>query len=523
MTDITGTILNLAGAVDFNTGLGAISQIVGPTDEPLLISTPTGASGANAQALTETAGTGGAASPATTGGGNNGGSLTLNCGIGSAGGSTSGNGGAGGNCSLNGGTGGAAAAASTNGNGGNIMLTPGTAGAGAGAAGTSGQIQLAGSGGLSQSAVLVNGTPVTGGSGTTTYPLFSIWQNSTTGPSTWSTSGTVFGINAGASFTGNLVDLYVGGGSSLFSVTSGGIARANSAFASSTFRNTTNAATTFNGGIDQTSQVSSSTGTFRGGNVTGGSTASISGGAAFFQGGDNASTGGSETGGAATLRGGDDTGASGNTNTGGAVTIRGGNVASTGTSLTPGAVSLTGGGLTGLATNIAGADVTVVGGLGTGNATPAHVWLKTPGMNPTSGTTAQLAATNYVVHKKLDTTGSGVAVTMFNITMASGQTIGGEVSVHVEALEGTTDNCSTQQAAYFAGENTNGTFGTTNIVAIGTPATICKTGSLTVAITASSANPVVFSVTPTWVTIAPTSVIITVEVHNLSQQDVSLL
>ena len=66
-TDVTATMLNLAGSVNFNAGLGAISQIVGPSDQPLLISTPTGASGANAQALTETAGTGGAASPTTTG------------------------------------------------------------------------------------------------------------------------------------------------------------------------------------------------------------------------------------------------------------------------------------------------------------------------------------------------------------------------------------------------------------------------------------------------------------------------
>lgn len=186
-------------------------------------------------------------------------------------------------------------------------------------------------------------------------------------------------------------------------------------------------------------------------------------------------------------------------------------------------MSVAGGGLTAAATNIAGADVTVGGGLGTGNATPAHVWLETPGMSPTSGTTAQVTATNYVVHKKLGSTTTGTATTMFNVTMGSGQTIGGEISVHVEALEGTTDNCSTQQAAYFAGENTNGTFGTTNIQSIGTAATICKSGTLSFTITASSANPVVFSVTPTWATIAPTSVIITVEIHNLSQQDIALL
>jgi hypothetical protein len=78
-TDVTATILNLAGSVNFNAGLGAISQIVGPTDEPLLISTPTGASGANAQALTETAGTGGAATSGTAG---NGGSIDLTAGAG---------------------------------------------------------------------------------------------------------------------------------------------------------------------------------------------------------------------------------------------------------------------------------------------------------------------------------------------------------------------------------------------------------------------------------------------------------
>jgi hypothetical protein len=48
-------------------------------------------------------------------------------------------------------------------------------------------------------------------------------------------------------------------------------------------------------------------------------------------------------------------------------------------------------------------------------------------------------------------------------------------------------------------------------------------GTLTLAAGFSTAAPAVFSVTPSWTTIVPGGVIITVEIHNLSQQEISLL
>jgi hypothetical protein len=75
-------------------------------------------------------------------------------------------------------------------------------------------------GALSQAAATFSGAPITGGSGTTTYPL--IYANDGTGPSTWSTAGTELGINAPTGFTGNFLDFHVNGGASVFAVTLGG-------------------------------------------------------------------------------------------------------------------------------------------------------------------------------------------------------------------------------------------------------------------------------------------------------------
>jgi hypothetical protein len=72
---------------------------------------------------------------------------------------------------------------------------------------------------LSKSAILMTGSPiVTGGTGSTTYPLFFMLD----GPisTRWGTTGTYIGVNANATFTGNLIDLqlFVSGGASKFSV-----------------------------------------------------------------------------------------------------------------------------------------------------------------------------------------------------------------------------------------------------------------------------------------------------------------
>jgi fibronectin-binding autotransporter adhesin len=68
-------------------------------------------------------------------------------------------------------------------------------------------------GAASTSAIAVTGAPYTGGTGTTTFPL--VYINDGTAPTVFSTSGTELGINAPSGFTGNIMDIYVNGGSSI--------------------------------------------------------------------------------------------------------------------------------------------------------------------------------------------------------------------------------------------------------------------------------------------------------------------
>lgn len=75
-------------------------------------------------------------------------------------------------------------------------------------------------GATSVSALTISGTPFSGGTATTTLPL--VYMNKGAAPSTWSTSGTEFGINAPSGFTGNFFDTHVNGGASVFNVSSTG-------------------------------------------------------------------------------------------------------------------------------------------------------------------------------------------------------------------------------------------------------------------------------------------------------------
>jgi hypothetical protein len=77
-------------------------------------------------------------------------------------------------------------------------------------------------GAASTPAVQVTGAPFTGGTGTTTTPQLLLQQIGTTGVSTWSTNGTMFGVNAPNGFTGNLIDLHVGGAGTAFFVSNAG-------------------------------------------------------------------------------------------------------------------------------------------------------------------------------------------------------------------------------------------------------------------------------------------------------------
>ena len=81
-------------------------------------------------------------------------------------------------------------------------------------------------------AVRLTGAIFTGGTGTTTTPHWLIEPTGTTAATTWNTAGTQFGINAATGFTGNFLDFRTGGGSSVFSVSSGGSVNASGSFVS---------------------------------------------------------------------------------------------------------------------------------------------------------------------------------------------------------------------------------------------------------------------------------------------------
>lgn len=66
----------------------------------------------------------------------------------------------------------------------------------------------------------VTGAPYVAGNGTTNTPQ--LYVNAGASVTTFSTAGTVIGLNALSGFSGNLLDAHINGGASIFSVSSGG-------------------------------------------------------------------------------------------------------------------------------------------------------------------------------------------------------------------------------------------------------------------------------------------------------------
>ena len=99
-------------------------------------------------------------------------------------------------------------------------LADGTAGGGFVASGT---FAATGASAASTPASLLSGAVFTGGTGTTNFPHFLIQPTAATAATSWSTAGTVIGVNTASGFGGNLIDLKVNGaGTSAFKVSSGG-------------------------------------------------------------------------------------------------------------------------------------------------------------------------------------------------------------------------------------------------------------------------------------------------------------
>lgn len=88
-----------------------------------------------------------------------------------------------------------------------------------------GEFRISTPGAISQSSLLVSGSPATGGTATTTKPLVLIEPTGTTSTA-WITSGTMFGINAPAAFAGNLIHAAVNGAAPVFTVSAAGLVAA---------------------------------------------------------------------------------------------------------------------------------------------------------------------------------------------------------------------------------------------------------------------------------------------------------
>jgi len=88
-------------------------------------------------------------------------------------------------------------------------------------------------GALSAPAVSFTGTPIMGGTATTTKPMVLI-ETAGAASSAWQITGTVFGVNAPSGFTGSLVDFQLNGGGSLFRISSTGQINCSSISASPT-------------------------------------------------------------------------------------------------------------------------------------------------------------------------------------------------------------------------------------------------------------------------------------------------
>lgn len=111
----------------------------------------------------------------------------------------------------------------------------------------SGVITFSQAGAASASAVNITGAAFAG-TGTTSTPLEYI-NNGASAPTTWSTGGTYFGINAVSGFAGNFLDFHLNGAASLFSISNAGNATSAGSFvAGNSFL--FNAASRITGGTD---------------------------------------------------------------------------------------------------------------------------------------------------------------------------------------------------------------------------------------------------------------------------------
>lgn len=110
---------------------------------------------------------------------------------------------------------------------------------GTGTLGSTTPVTFSGAGAASISSLLLSGTYFSGGTGTTTRPFLYINQ-SANAPSTWSTFGTLFGINLNSAFggTANIFDFHYDGGASFFKMGGNGAITMTSSISTGTLAST---------------------------------------------------------------------------------------------------------------------------------------------------------------------------------------------------------------------------------------------------------------------------------------------
>jgi hypothetical protein len=85
-----------------------------------------------------------------------------------------------------------------------------------------GNLVISFTGNASSYSTLVNHVPYTAGTSTTNFPLMGFVPTGTTAPSTWSTAGTIIGMNQASGFAGNFLDFHVNGSNPVYFVNSSG-------------------------------------------------------------------------------------------------------------------------------------------------------------------------------------------------------------------------------------------------------------------------------------------------------------
>jgi hypothetical protein len=111
------------------------------------------------------------------------------------------------------------------------------------------QLSLSHAPAVSESVIVLTGSVLTGGTGTTNFPAILCQPTGATAATAWSTGGTWFGVNAASGFAGRFLDFRVNGAAGVFSVNSAGWLNMSGVFASSRTSISGTAAVSYTGSV----------------------------------------------------------------------------------------------------------------------------------------------------------------------------------------------------------------------------------------------------------------------------------